>query len=1194
MVLRREVASTRSELEALKSQAAADSRMVQEMATELDQSAAATKEAQQHVVHLRNLLVEATAAKDTVDKKVTILVAQGEKDASEITSSFAQLSILEAQVRKDNEAVTALHKQQVEVNEQLTMMTNEYNSYRTLTEGHLAQLRDELSVLHQERQSLVKDADIQLTTKLQNLQVSTAKGYEERIHNDEQNIIALQDQLKQLCNNELTQKDQISALESRLLVLQQEHEAHLESCVDNVSTLQAQIRAITQENSLAENEIAELRQERQDMREEAALAGDRAQEQLQVILSLEQQGNDKQREITMLRTMLDDVSGRSLDDSKQLQAQLNTLKSDIETRQLQYEKTTLEMTVLHAAQMEDLNRLLSLASTSKEQEKEDNYQLQLAAMRVEHEQAMTNERQAMASLTNANEFLHCEAKVMKQTFDTLVAEYEEYRDVNASHAVSLRTQLAGAEDDKRELGTKMILLRAEADDLRERLANLEEKKDRFQRGEQLALSQLESQLSNVHRDYQTYQETAGRQREADTNEIASLSTEIVSLTAQLNLATASRSASDKQLEEAEVKTKKDGAVIASMRNQIRKITDENDLTEAEVTSLQQQTKELSSQLQALAAEFQGYKDLSEERINALADDNATLRGDSASLSHDLLLLKLANVGDSQTNEDTKNELAVAQLRLQEALEEHSRSEQRALDLTRQLTMLRANGGDDGGAAKLQLEVHKSMLKGLTDEYQSYKDVSETDTHKLKSDVAARDRAIKALEEELGDLREMGSATRVAVMGDMGWQDALTPHQSLSQKQTQPAASTTKNPSVSRTAVRRAVEELLSHRGVGDEEGPTRVEKGGTWVPEGMAKEAQLAAQGFAAKRAAIQLAVDQALYVMAGGSTGSDFEGSLASLSSDRDAMHLQDLRTGLPISAGTPPRLLGGPQRHVSSSAMTIVSASLGLPSVTRETSMTATAVAPLAVSEDYMNAYGVNPAKTVLLRNQEVLWQIYIFYSFHAATVKFTRTTGKGNVALPTSPTPARTPALVASLETRHDKKLLSQSDFLQLFRDFRLLAVDTNVTWLETFLDHPSDHSGGTSCTTNLNLTSSHASLIVFSLFSLYYLTHFSTGNVNILRAFSHHTSSSSSSSAAIGYGDTLSQEVKLSFREFLRCLLKIGDERIAGEAVASGLAETLLRVLETMDLSEQGLILERTGLLEGPLTDFEYDPSACFDT
>jgi chromosome segregation ATPase len=50
--LHREVASTRSELEALKSQAAADSRMVQEMATELDQSMAATREAQQQMTAL--------------------------------------------------------------------------------------------------------------------------------------------------------------------------------------------------------------------------------------------------------------------------------------------------------------------------------------------------------------------------------------------------------------------------------------------------------------------------------------------------------------------------------------------------------------------------------------------------------------------------------------------------------------------------------------------------------------------------------------------------------------------------------------------------------------------------------------------------------------------------------------------------------------------------------------------------------------------------------------------------------------------------------------------------------------------------------------------------------------------------------------------------------------------------------------
>ena len=1043
------------------------------------------------VGRLRNLLVDATAAKDNVDLYVIDLDVQVKKDATEITSMRAQLSMLESQVKKDNESKTALHKQQMEINEQLATVTVEYSSYRRWTEGQLAQLNEELSALQQEKQSLVEDADNQLTMKLQNLLVSATKGYEERIRNDEQNIIALQGQLQQHHNIELTQKAQIANFQSQLLALQQEHEAHLAKCVDTVSTLQAQIQAITQENSLAENEIASLCQERQVMREEAALASDRAQEQLQVILALEQKGNDNQREIAMLRTMLDDVSGRSLDDATHLQAQLNTLKSDNETRQALHEKITLETTASHATQIENLQRLLSLASASKEQLVVDValYQRQLAGMGLEHQQAMASERQAMALLTDANECLRCEAKNMKQTFDTLAAEYEEYRDVNASNAVLLRTQLAGVEEDKRALDTKLILLSVETTDLRERLANLEEKNDRLQKEDQLALSQLESQLSNVHREYQSYQETAARQREADTNEIISLSTEIVSLTAQLSLATASRSTVDEQLEEAEVKAKKDASAMASMRNQIRKITDENDLTEAEVTSLQQQRKELSSQLQALAAEFQGFKDLSEERINVLAGDNTTLRGDNASLSHELLLLKLANVGDNQTDEDTKNELAVAQLRLQEAIEENLRSEQKSLDLTRQLIMLRANVGDDGGAAKLQLEVHKNMLKALAEEYQNYKDTSEIGAERLKSDVAGRDRAIKALEEELCDFREMDGATRVSAIGDMGWQDALTPHQNFAQ--TPSAAETARNPHVARTAVRRAVEELLSHRGAGDEEGK---KKGGSWAPEGMAKEAQLAAQGFAAKRAAIQQAVDQALHVLAGG-TGSDFEGSLASLSSDRDAMHLQDLRTGLPVNVNTPPRTLGSPQRHASSSAMTIVTASLGLTAVNttdpalalasrRATSMPA-AVAPLAVSEDYLNAYGVNPAKTVLLKNHGVLWQIYIFYSFHAAIIKFTRTTGKGNVALPTSPPPAMPPALVASLalqDTRHDKKLLNQSDFLQLLRDFRLLALDTNITWLETFLDHPSDQSSGKTCTIVPNLTSSRAFLIVFSVYHL----------------------------------------------------------------------------------------------------------------
>ena len=221
-------------------------------------------------------------------------------------------------------------------------------------------------------------------------------------------------------------------------------------------------------------------------------------------------------------------------------------------------------------------------------------------------------------------------------------------------------------------------------------------------------------------------------------------------------------------------------------------------------------------------------------------------------------------------------------------------------------------------------------------------------------------------------------------------------------------------------------------------------------------------------------------------------------------------------------------PRRDVTSSVAKIVSANLGISTVEgqgnqmdRDLRLGRGLLAPLSVSEDYLSAFGVHPAKMVLLKNRPVLWQVFIFYSFHAATIKYTRTSGKGNVVSAVSPIMPLTPAVLstlASAETRYDKKLLGRHDFEQLLRDFRLLAADApGVTWLETFLDHPDAHGG------RLNAMAA------------------ATGTM-------------------AGFGEPVSFETKLSFREFLRCLLKVGEERFSGEV--TGLAETLLRVLETM--------------------------------
>ena len=95
--LRREVASTRSELDALKSQAAADSRMVQEMATELDLSMAATKEAQQHMAALGAAMDKDRA---TIEDKNRVALEQAQ------TISRLQDELL--QLHADLEAASAL------------------------------------------------------------------------------------------------------------------------------------------------------------------------------------------------------------------------------------------------------------------------------------------------------------------------------------------------------------------------------------------------------------------------------------------------------------------------------------------------------------------------------------------------------------------------------------------------------------------------------------------------------------------------------------------------------------------------------------------------------------------------------------------------------------------------------------------------------------------------------------------------------------------------------------------------------------------------------------------------------------------------------------------------------------------------------------------------------------------------------
>jgi hypothetical protein len=146
--------------------------------------------------------------------------------------------------------------------------------------------------------------------------------------------------------------------------------------------------------------------------------------------------------------------------------------------------------------------------------------------------------------------------------------------------------------------------------------------------------------------------------------------------------------------------------------------------------------------------------------------------------------------------------------------------------------------------------------------------------------------------------------------------------------------------------------------------------------------------------------------------------------------------------------------------------------------------------------------------------LFQLYKFYAFHAAAVKDARLSSSRGNSAPASPgvvppVPPSAAAVLAS-EARFDEKLLTARAFVQLLRDFRLVpaAAGTDVAaavpWLDAFVDAP---PGG---------------LIA-----------------------------------------GVDAEVTLTYREFLRCLLRVGEERYGHEKGAGA----LLKVLEQMDMSEQ---------------------------
>jgi len=148
-------------------------------------------------------------------------------------------------------------------------------------------------------------------------------------------------------------------------------------------------------------------------------------------------------------------------------------------------------------------------------------------------------------------------------------------------------------------------------------------------------------------------------------------------------------------------------------------------------------------------------------------------------------------------------------------------------------------------------------------------------------------------------------------------------------------------------VRRALDDMAAIREA------SAAPAGAKRVGEG-SNEALLSAQGFAAKRAAIQQAVDETLATLASGG-GGGIDGD-----EDDDATRLGgDLRS--PAGAATPFRSPRAAAASAAASAAKIVAAELGVDPTGADALR-----APMKESEEFLAAYGVNPTKLVLLKVQ------------------------------------------------------------------------------------------------------------------------------------------------------------------------------------------------------------------------------------
>ena len=218
------------------------------------------------------------------------------------------------------------------------------------------------------------------------------------------------------------------------------------------------------------------------------------------------------------------------------------------------------------------------------------------------------------------------------------------------------------------------------------------------------------------------------------------------------------------------------------------------------------------------------------------------------------------------------------------------------------------------------------------------------------------------DELLAQVRALEAQLQLQLQEGAGGGASLPPPVTPFPSRAAPEASTRKS------AVRRALDDMAAMR-------EASAAPAGAKRPGDGSNAAMLSAQGFAAKRAAIQYAVDEALAALAGRPGGGD-----GGDGGEDDATRLGgDPRSPTAATAAASP--FHSPRAASSSaaaatataasvsrpSAATIVAAELGLNTPSGPDAR----LAPLRESEEYLSAYGVNPTKMVLLKVRLVGFQ-------------------------------------------------------------------------------------------------------------------------------------------------------------------------------------------------------------------------------